>query len=95
VLVLYEWLRSPRLSQQLAVQEALFQAKSAIPFGPEEAAVRAGLYLAVKHRAVKRHRGHDLKLGIAACALVRGAHLWTPNPGDLRDVPGIRLYRLR
>jgi hypothetical protein len=26
---------------------------------------------------------------------VRGAHLWTPNPGDLRDVPGIRLYRLR
>ena len=43
-LVLYELLRGPRLSQELAAQEALFPAKSAIPFGPEEAAVGAGLF---------------------------------------------------
>jgi predicted nucleic acid-binding protein len=94
-LVLYEWLRGPRLSQELAAQEALFPAKSAIPFGPEEAAVAAGLSRIVKHRTVKRPRGREVDLGIAACALVRGAHLWTLNPRDFRDVPGIRLYALR
>jgi predicted nucleic acid-binding protein len=104
-LVLYEWLRGPRLSQELAAQEALFPAKSAIPFGPEEAAVAAGLCRivkhhtvkrrTVKHRTVKRSRGREVDLGIAACALVRGAYLWTLNPRVFRDVPGIRLYRLR
>jgi len=38
-LVLYEWRRGPRLSAELAAQEALFPAKTAVPFGPEEAAV--------------------------------------------------------
>ena len=71
-------------------RSALFPAQSAIPFGPEEAAVSAGFY-----RAVKRPRGREVDLGIAACALVRGAHLWTLNPGDFRDVPGIRLYASR
>ena len=94
-LVLYEWLRGPRLAQELAAQEALFPAKSAIPFGPEEAAVSAGIYLTVKHRAVKRPRSTDVDLAIAACALVRGAPLWTLNAGDFRDVPGIRLYASR
>jgi predicted nucleic acid-binding protein len=89
-LVLYEWLRGPRLSQELAAQEALFPAKSAIPFGPEEAAVGAGLY-----HTVKRPRGREVDLGIAAYALVRGAHLWTLNPRGFRDVPGIGLYALR
>jgi predicted nucleic acid-binding protein len=88
-LVLYEWLRGPRLREELAAQEALFPAKSAIPFGPEEATVSAGLY-----RAVKRPRGREIDLGIAACALVRGAHLWTLNPADFRDVPSIRLYKV-
>ena len=89
-LALYEWLRGPRLSGELAAQEALFPAKSAIPFGPEEAAVSAGLY-----RTVKRPRSREVDLAIAACDLVRGAHFWTLNPGDFRDLPGIRLYALR
>ena len=38
-LVLYEWLRGPRLSEELALQESLFPVKSAIPFGAEEAMV--------------------------------------------------------
>jgi predicted nucleic acid-binding protein len=86
-LVLYEWLRGPRLAEELAAQEALFPTASAIPFGAEEAIVSAGLY-----RAVNRPRSREVDLGIAACALVRGAYLWTLNPGDFRDVPGIRLY---
>jgi len=45
-LVLYEWLRGPRLAQELAAQEALFPANSSIAFGPEEAAVSAGLWCA-------------------------------------------------
>lgn len=89
-LVLFEWLRGPRLKEELAAQEALFPAKSAIAFGHEEANVSAGLY-----RSLKRPRGREVDLAIAACALVRGAHLWTLNSGDFRDVPGIRLYQLQ
>jgi predicted nucleic acid-binding protein len=28
---------------------------------------------------------------IAACALARKAELWTLNPGDFRDISGLRL----
>jgi predicted nucleic acid-binding protein len=89
-LVLYEWLRGPRLRQELAAQEGLFPARSAIPFGPEEAAVCADLY-----RAVSRPRGREIDLAIAACAILREAQLWTLNHTDFRDVPGLRLYRVR
>ncbi|MCX6626803.1 MAG: PIN domain-containing protein [Candidatus Solibacter sp.] len=86
-LVLYEWLRGPRLAQELAAQEALCPAKSAIPFGTEEAIVSADLY-----RAVRRARNREIDLAIAACALVREARLWTLNHADFQDVPGIRFY---
>ena len=86
-LVLYEWLRVPRLSEELAAQEALFPARSAIPFDIEQARVSAELY-----RAVSRARTREVDLAIAACALVRGARLWTVNGADFQDVPGIRLY---
>ena len=89
-LVLYEWLRGPRTSQELAAQEALFPAKSAIPFGTEEAMVSADLY-----RAMTRARSREIDLAIAACALVREAWLWTLNPTDFKDVPGIQLYGTR
>ena len=89
-LVLYEWLRVPRLSEELAAQEALFPARSAIPFDIEQARVSADLY-----RAVRRARTREVDLAIAACALVRGARLWTLNHADFEDVPGIRLYGLR
>lgn len=88
-LVLYEWLRGPRLSEELAAQEALFPASKAIPFGPIEATISADLY-----RAVARPRGREVDLGIAACAIVREAQLWTLNRDDFRDVPGIQLYGL-
>lgn len=88
-LVLYEWLRGPRVSEELALQESLFPARSAIPFGAEEAMISADLY-----RAVKRARNRQVDLAIAACALVRGARLWTLNYADFQDVPGLRLYGL-
>ena len=88
-LVLYEWLRGPRLRQELVAQQALFPAPSALPFGPPEAALAAEIY-----RKVRRPRGRELDIAIAACAIVRDAELWTLNESDFRDVPGLRLRML-
>ncbi len=35
--------------------------------------------------------GHRPKLSTAACALVHEAALWTLNPKDFGDVPGLKL----
>ena len=86
-LVLYEWLRGPRHQAELAHQEALLPASEAVPFGPVEAALAAELY-----RAVPRARPRAFDLGVAACALGRGAALWTLNAEDFRDIPGLGLY---
>jgi predicted nucleic acid-binding protein len=59
-LVLYEWLRGPRLKEELAAQEALFPSDSAIPFGFAEAALSAKLY-----NSVRRPRGREIDLGIS------------------------------
>ena len=87
-LVLYEWLRGPRLPEELAAQEALFPSGTAIAFGAPEAASAAGLYA-----AVKRPRGRELDLAIAACALTWDATLWTLNVDAFEDVAGLRLRR--
>ena len=85
-MVLYEWLRGPRLPQELNVQEELFPREQAIPFGPEEAAAAAHLY-----RAVRRGRGREIDLAIAATAITRDAALWTLNRDDFADIDGLRL----
>jgi predicted nucleic acid-binding protein len=87
-LVLYEWLRGPRLRDELAAQEALFPPQSAVPFGPDEAARAASLY-----RAVARPRGRELDIAIAACALTWDARVWTLNVADFRDIPGLVVQR--
>ncbi len=89
-LVLYEWLRGPRVQQELAAQEALFPRESSIPFGPDEATVAARLYL-----AVARPRGRELDIAIAACAVSRQAELWTLNVDDFSDIPRLRVSRPR
>ncbi len=86
-LVLYEWLRGPRLPEELAAQEALVPAENAVPYGPQEAALSARLY-----KAVSRPRGREIDLAIAACAIGRDAFLWTLNPPDFQDIPGLRLW---
>ena len=83
-LVLYEWLRGPRLPEELAAQEALFPARMAIPFGVEESTRAAALY-----RTVPRARGREIDLAIAACAITWDARLWTLNVDDFRDIPGL------
>jgi predicted nucleic acid-binding protein len=85
-LALYEWLRGPRLPEERAAQEALFPSATAIPFGPQEARVAAELY-----RSVRRPRGRELDLAVAACAIVRDADLWTLTPADFRDLPELRV----
>ena len=44
--------------------------------------------------AVRRPRGRELDLAIAACALTRGARLWTLNVAEFRDVPELELYEV-
>lgn len=86
-LVLYEWLRGPRVPQELAAQEALFPSESTIPFGPQEAILSARLY-----RSLRRARTREIDLAIAACAISREAQLWTLNPSDFADVGGLLLF---
>ncbi len=81
-IVLYEWLRGPRRLDELADQETLLPRESALPFGPQEAAVAAELYTAVKNP-----RRREVDLAIAACAITHAAEFWTLNPGDFRDLP--------
>lgn len=86
-LVLYEWLRGPRLPSELALQETMLPADGALAFGAEEARAAADLYW-----EVPRPRGREIDLAIAACAIIWGAALWTLDPGDFRDIPGLRLF---
>jgi len=86
-LVLYEWLRGPRLDEEVAAQEALFPMAAAVPFGPLEAARAAAICV-----AVKRPRGREIDLAIAACALSWNAELWTLNVDDFGDVAGLRVF---
>ena len=89
-LVLYEWLRGPRLPRELRTQERLFPSSLVVPFGHDEAAEAARLY-----RTVRRARGREVDLGIAACALVWEAELWTLNSEDFEDIPGLRVSQPR
>ena len=41
-----------------------------------------------------RYADQEMDLAIAACAIVREAALWTLNPGDFKDIPGLRLAKL-
>jgi predicted nucleic acid-binding protein len=86
-LVLYEWLRGPRVPAELAAQEALFPSENAVVYGPREAAVSAQLYKSLGHP-----RGREIDLAIASFAIVREAHLWTVNAQDFKDIPQLRLW---
>jgi predicted nucleic acid-binding protein len=88
-LALFEWRRGPRVSEQIEAQEALFPSTEAISFGSAEAIVAADLY-----KKVKRPRGREIDIAIAACAIAHDAQLWTVNPADFKDIPTLKLLRL-
>ena len=88
-LVLYEWRRGPRTDEELTWLEALVPSAHARVFGEIEAVTAAGMY-----RGLKRARGRDMDIAIAACAAAQGARLWTLNPDDFRDLTGVELYSL-
>jgi predicted nucleic acid-binding protein len=82
--VLYEWLRGPRPPQELDVCEQLFPQDQTAVFGAAEAVIAARL-----HRSVRRGRGREIDLAIAATAIARDAVLWTLNRDDFRDIDGL------
>jgi predicted nucleic acid-binding protein len=85
-IVLYEWLRGPRTRLELGAQEDVFPREAAVPFGPAEADLAATLY-----KRVRRARGREIDLAVAACAIAGGAALWTLNRSDFADIPDLRL----
>lgn len=87
-LVLYEWLRGPRLVEELQAQEALFPRARAVAFGAREAALAATLY-----RTVPQPCRREVDLAIAACALSADAELWTLNVEDFADIPDLIVRR--
>jgi predicted nucleic acid-binding protein len=87
-LVLFEWRRGPRIPEQIEAQEALFPSTEAVPFGASEALRAAELY-----RKLKRPRGREVDLAIAACAILHEAQVWTVNTADFRDIPDIKLLQ--
>ena len=89
-LAVYEWMRGPRIPAELELQEELFPNERAIPFEVEDALLSARIY-----RSVRRARGREIDLAIAACAINREAPLWKLNPADFADIPGLQLYQPR
>ena len=87
-LVVFEWRRGPRIPEQVDAQEALFPSTDAVPFGSAEAFVAADVY-----KKVKRPRGREIDIAIAACAIAHDAQLWTVNPDDFKDIPNLKLLR--
>ena len=86
--VLYEWLRGPRVRNELIDQEDVFPSQSAIPFDSVDATRAAQLY-----KQARSARGREIDLAIAAMALNRDAAVWTLNAADFRDLPNLRLIR--
>ena len=85
-LVLYEWLRGPRTIAELSAQEEIFPREAVVPFDVEAAALAAELYT-----RVRRPRGREVDLAVAACALTQDAALWTLNGKDFHDIPNLEL----
>jgi predicted nucleic acid-binding protein len=86
-IALYEWLRGPRSELEIRLLGAICPKDRIVRFGPAEAELAADLY-----RTVKRARGREADIAIAACAIEHEAAIWTTNPRDFQDIPGVKLY---
>jgi predicted nucleic acid-binding protein len=86
--VFYEWLRGPRREHELESQERVVPSRDVVAFDNTVALIAGHLY-----RAIPRARGREMDIAIAACAIEHNAALWTLNPQDFEDIPGLTLYR--
>ena len=75
------------LAAELDAQAALFPSENAVPFGPAEVLAAARIYA-----GLRRPRGREVDIAIAATAIARDAAFWTLNAGDFRDIPGLVLF---
>jgi predicted nucleic acid-binding protein len=87
-IVLYEWWRGPRTREEREDQEMIVPSAASWAFGSREAELAARIYA-----SLKRPRGRELDIAIAACAIVAGASLWARNPRDFADIPGLETVR--
>ncbi len=85
-IVLYEWWRGSRTADELSYQELLLPVRTAVTFGAREARIAAEIYL-----QLKRPRTRAADIAIAACAIAQDAALWTLNPRDFHDIPGLQI----
>ncbi|HEV7425870.1 MAG TPA: type II toxin-antitoxin system VapC family toxin [Thermoanaerobaculia bacterium] len=85
-LVVYEWLRGPRIPQELRNYEDLFPDDQIIAFGVQEARVAARLY-----QTVESPRRREIDLAIASVAITHDAAVWTLNHEDFRDIKEVSL----
>lgn len=86
-LVLYEWRRGPRIPGEVEALDLVFPTDQVLGFGSAEAVRAAALY-----RQVKNPRRREFDIALAACAIEWESMLWTLNPVDFRDIPGLRLF---
>ena len=85
-IVLYEWLRGLGFLRRSRRRRPFSHRTGRWSFGPREAELSAQLY-----RGLRRGRGREIDLAIAAVAIVREAALWTMNTADFRDIPNLQL----
>lgn len=84
--VVYEFLRGPRTADELLDFDRLFDPSDRLAFAELEAALAARLF-----SSLRRPRRREIDICIAATAMADGAALWTANPRDFADIPGLRL----
>jgi predicted nucleic acid-binding protein len=81
-----------RKPQSLIVREALAHYARCSRTTRHASSAPPRLCAASLNPAVRRPRGPDVDIAIAACAFEDGARVWTLNPDDFRDMPGLQLY---
>jgi predicted nucleic acid-binding protein len=86
----------PRSSWTLLLIDSLTGAKNSAPFlrawiDRGERILLPSLVLYEWLRRLRRARGREIDLAIAATAIIRNASLWTLNTADVQDIPNLQL----